>query len=141
MSATTASPVKKLLARLTATLAATAVAAAAATALGMAPASAATTTNWVMTGWNIHQLNQLSPALASHFFNTPASYATGPAAATSPVSDGFTTSSVLIYNSYAHFAADLASHAIAPTYTWVMYDPEYWSATPLPEQPNPATYM
>src|SRR6266581_936995 len=116
MSATTASPVKKLLARLTATLAATAVAAAAATA--------PTTTNWLMTGWNIHQLNQLSPALASHFFNTPASYATGPAAATSPVSDGFTTSGVLIYNSYAHFAADLASHAITPTYTWVMYDPE-----------------
>src|SRR5882757_7709984 len=111
MSATTASPVKKLLARLSATLTA-ALAAAAAT-----------------------------PALASHFFNTPASYATGPAAATSPVTDGFTTSSVLTYNSYAQFAADLTSHAITPAYTWVMYDPEYWSATPLPEQQNPAAYM
>jgi len=141
MSATTASPVKKLLARLSATLTAALAAAAATAALGMAPASAATTTNWVMTGWNIHQLNQLSPALASHFFNTPASYATGPAAATSPVTDGFTTSSVLTYNSYAQFAADLTSHAITPAYTWVMYDPEYWSATPLPEQQNPAAYM
>ena len=145
MSASTATtrPVTKLIARLTATLAATTVAAAAAATLGMAPApaSAATTSNWVMTGWNIHQLNQLNPALATHFFNTPASYATGPAPATSPVSDGFTTSSVLIYTSYAQFAADLTSHAIAPSYTWVMYDPEYWSATPIAEQQNPAAYM
>ena len=141
MSATTASPVKKLIARLSAGLAAATVAAAAAATLGMAPASAATTANWVMTGWNIHQLDQLNPAIASHFFNTPGSYATGPLASTSPVSDGFTTSGVLIYNSYAQFAADIASHAIAPTYTWVMYDPEYWSATPLAEQQNPALYM
>jgi hypothetical protein len=137
----TARPVKKLLARLTAGLAATAVAGAAAATLGMAPASAATTSNWVMTGWNIHQLDQMSPGVASHFFNTPGSYATGPLASTSPVSDGFATSSVLIYNSYAQFAADIASHAIAPTYTWVMYDLEYWSATPLAEQQNPALYM
>jgi hypothetical protein len=136
----TTRPAKKLLTRLTITLAATAAAGVAAAALSMAPASAATR-NWVMTGWNIHQLNQLSPTVTSHFFNTPASYATGPAAATSPVSDGFTTSSVLIYNSYAQFAADITSHAIAPTYTWVMYDPEYWPATPLPEQQNPATAM
>src|SRR6266700_3160025 len=109
----TTSPVKKLIARLSATLAATLAAGAAAATLGMAPASAATTTNWVMTGWNIHQLDQLSPAVANHFFNTPGSYATGPLASTSPVSDGFATSSVLIYNSYAQFAADIASHAIA----------------------------
>jgi hypothetical protein len=140
-STVTTSPVKKLITRLSAGLAATAVASAAAATLGMAPASAATTTNWVMTGWNIHQLDQLNPAIASHFFNTPNSYATGPAAATSPVSDGFTTSSVLIYNSYGQFAADITSHAIAPAYTWVMYDPEYWSATPLAEQQNPALYM
>ena len=139
----TARPVKKLITRLSITLAATAAAGVAAVALSVASASAATTTtsNWVMTGWNIHQLNQLNTALASHFFNTPTSYATGPAAATSPVSDGFTASSVLIYNSYAQFAADLTSHAIAPTYTWVMYDPEYWAATPLAEQQNPALYM
>ena len=137
----TARPVKKLIGRLSAGIAATLAAAAAAATLGMAPASAATTSNWVMTGWNIHQLDQLSPAVASHFFNTPSSYATGPSASTSPVSDGFAASSVLVYNSYAQFASDIANHAIAPTYTWVMYDPEYWSATPLNEQQNPALYM
>jgi len=136
-----ANSVKKLLTRLSAVLAATAAAGAAAATFGTAAASAATTSNWVMTGWNIHQLDQLSPAIASHFFNAPSSYATGPNTATSPVSDGFATSGVLVYNSYAQFAADLASHAIAPTYTWVMYDPEYWAATPLNEQQNPALYL
>src|ERR1700721_1133071 len=95
-----ASPVKKLITRLTAGLAATTVAAGAAATLGTAPAT--------------------SPP---------------------PVSHGFPPSSVLIYNSYAQFAADLTSHAITPAYTWVMYDPEYWSATPLAEQQNPALYM
>jgi len=136
-----ANSVKKLLTRLSAVLAATVAAGAAAATFGTAAASAATTSNWVMTGWNIHQLDQLSPAIANHFFNSPSSYATGPNTATSPVSDGFATSGVLVYNSYAQFAADLASHAIAPTYTWVMYDPEYWAATPLNEQQNPALYM
>jgi hypothetical protein len=136
-----ANSVTKLLTRLSAVLAATVAAGAAAATFGTAAASAATTSNWVMTGWNIHQLDQLNPAIAQHFFNTPSSYATGPLAATSPVSDGFATSGVLVYNSYAQFAADIASHAIAPAYTWVMYDPEYWAATPLNEQQNPAAYM
>ena len=136
-----ANSVKKLLTRLSAVLAATVAAGAAAATFGTAAASAATTSNWVMTGWNIHQLDQLSPAIANHFFNSPSSYATGPNTATSPVSDGFATSGVLVYNSYAQFASDIANHAIAPTYTWVMYDPEYWAATPLNEQQNPALYM
>jgi hypothetical protein len=135
------SPVKKLITRLSAIVAATVAAGIAAATLGMTPASAATTSNWAMTGWNIHQLDQLSPAVTKHFFNTPGSYATGPLAATSPVSDGFTTSGVLVYNSYAQLAADIANHAIAPSYGWVMYDPEYWSATPLNEQRNPALYL
>src|SRR5690348_2206268 len=111
-----ANSVKKIITRLTAVLATTV--AAAATTFGTAAASAATTSNWVMTGWNIHQLDQLNAATANHFFNMPSSYATGPLAATSPVSDGFATSGVLVYNSYAQFAADIASHAIAPSYTW-----------------------
>jgi hypothetical protein len=138
-----ARPAKKLIARLGATVAAALAVGAAAAALGTAPASAASipTGNWVMTGWNIHQLDHLSPSVASHFFNTPSSYATGPNTATSPVNDGFATSSVLVYNSYAQFAADIASNAIAPSYTWVMYDPEYWAQTPVNEQRDPAAYM
>jgi len=140
-NSTPTSPVAKLLARLSAGLDATVAATAAAATLGMAPAGAATTSKWVLTGWNIHQLNQLNPATASHFFNTPSSYATGPQAATTPVADGFATTGVLVYTSYAQFAADLASHTIAPAYTWVMYDPEYWPATPPSEQQHPAAAM
>jgi hypothetical protein len=138
-----ARPARTLLARLAAAVAAALAAAAAAATLGAAPASAATTPtgNWVMTGWNIHQLNHLSPALASHFFNTPSSYATGPSTAASPVADGFAATGVLVYNSYAQFAADLANHAIAASYGWVMYDPEYWALTPRAEQQNPAAFM
>jgi len=132
---------RTILAKLTTAAAATLAAGAAAATLGTAAASAATTTNWVMTGWNIHQLNQISPATTSHFFNTPTSYATGPTAATSPVTDGFAATGVLVYNSYAQFAADLASHTITPSYQWVMYDPEYWALTPLAEQQNPAHYL
>src|SRR6266566_403538 len=98
MSASTAArPARTLLARLSATVAAALALGAAAATLATAPAAAAATGNWVMTGWNIHQLNQLSPAVASH--------------------------------------------AIAPAYTWVMYDLEYWAQTPLAEQQNPAAYM
>ena len=136
-----ANSVKKLIARLSAGVAAALTAGVAAATLGLAPASAATTSNWVLTGWNIHQLNQLNPAVAKHFFNTPSSYATGPNTSASPVADGFATTGVLVYNSYAQFAADIASHTIAPSYTWVMYDPEYWALTPLNEQQNPARYM
>jgi hypothetical protein len=136
-----ANSAKKLLARLAAVLAATAAAGAAAATFGTAAASAAPTTNWVLTGWNIHQLNQLNHNITSHFFNTPGSYATGPSTTTSPVADGYATSAVLVYNSYAQFAADLASHAITPSYHWVMYDPEYWALTPLTEQQNPAAYL
>ncbi len=142
MSATaTASPVKKIIAKLSVIAVATLAVGAVAVALGTAAASASTTTNWIMTGWNIHQLYQLSPATANHFFNTSGSYATGPSTSTSPVSDGFTTSGVLVYTSYAQFASDIANHAIAPSYQWVMYDSEYWSATPVNEQQNPALYM
>src|SRR5204863_249249 len=55
----------KLLARLSAVAAAALTAGLAATTLGVAPASAATTSNWVLTGWNIHQLNQLNPGTAA----------------------------------------------------------------------------
>ena len=135
------SPVKKLIARLTAAVAVTAAAGAAVATLGTAAASAATNTNWIMTGWNIQQLESLSPATTNHFFNTPNSYATGPQASTSPVPTGYADSGVLVYNSYEQFASDIANHAISPSYSWVMYDPEYWSATPLNEQQNPALYM
>lgn len=41
--------------------------------------------------------------------------------------------------SYATFARDAAAGAIAPEVTVVMYDPERWDATPLPERHDPVS--
>jgi hypothetical protein len=101
----------------------------------------ATTHSWIETGWNIHLSDQASPSLSSHFFNNPGSFGTGTTSNASPINDGFSTSAVLDYTSYAQFASDLASGAITYPYHWVMYDPEAWAATPLAEQQNPAQYM
>jgi hypothetical protein len=126
------------------------ITAAAITAAGTAawlttgPASASTTPtsrNWITTGWGIHLANQADPLTVSHFFNTPGSFGTGSNAAASPVTDGFATSAVLAYSSYAQFAADVAAGAISYPYRWVMYDPENWSQTPVGEQQDPAKYL
>lgn len=136
-----ARPGGRLVARLTAAATAALGVAAAAATFGAAPASAASTQNWVMTGWNIHLTNQMDPATASHFFNTNTSYGTGPNSNTNPINDGFSTSAVLVYTSYAQFQSDIQNGAISPGYKWVMYDPEEWSQTPLNEQQNPALYL
>jgi hypothetical protein len=43
--------------------------------------------------------------------------------------------------SYTKFAADLEAGRIASTVRAVMYDPEAWDATPLPEQQDPVHYI
>lgn len=112
------------------------------TGIGIASASAASSThNWIETGWNIHLANQADSATASHFFNTSGSFGTGAASAASPVQDGFSTSAVLTYSSYAQFASDVQNNAITYPYRWVMYDAESWTQTPLNEQRSPAKYM
>jgi len=131
----------KLIAKFTAVATAALAAAAAAATFGAAAPASASVHNWVMTGWNIHQTNQLDPATASHFFNTNTSFGTGPNATGNPISDGFATNGVLVYASYAQFSADLQNGAISPNYKWVLYDIEMWSQTPVNEQQNPALYM
>jgi hypothetical protein len=119
---------------------ATAAAFAAAVGGGVSAASASTH-NWIATGWNIHLARQLDPATAGHFFNTPSSYGTGPKASVDPVTDGFATNAVLVYDSYARFASDVKSGAISNDYRWVLYDPEEWPQTPAADQLNPFKYM
>ena len=131
----------KLIARFTAVASAALAIAAAAAAFGAAAPASASVHNWVMTGWNVHQINQLDPATASHFFNTNTSYGTGPNSTGNPISDGFSTNGVLVYTSYAQFASDLQNGAISPNYKWVQYDVEMWAQTPVNEQQNPALYM
>jgi hypothetical protein len=118
-----------------------------ATVTGLTSASASThahsgtTHNWIETGWDIHLSDHANASLSKHFFNTPGSFGTGLTPGSNPISDGYRTSAVLDYTSYAQFASDIHSGAITYPYHWVMYDPEDWSRTPLAEQQNPAKYM
>jgi len=110
--------------------------------LASGSASAATAPrNWIGTGWNVHLTYQADPATTKHFFNAATSFGTGTAGASSPVTDGFSTSAVLYYSSYAQFQSDINSGAITYPYKWVMYDPEGWANTPVAEQQNPAKYL
>jgi hypothetical protein len=110
------------------------------TSAGSASA-AVTPTSWFMTAGNIQQLNTLDPASAAHFFNTPAAFGAGASLVSTPVQRGYATTPVLSYSSYAQFSSDIAAGAITYPYTWVMYDPENWSATPVAEQQNPVQTM
>jgi hypothetical protein len=96
---------------------------------------------WIATGWNIPLLDQADRAVAAHFFNTPASFGTGPRPARNPVPDGYAATPTLRYASYAQFASDIADGAIGYPYPAVLYDPEDWSQTPLDERQDPATYL
>ena len=58
-----------------------------------------------------------------------------------PVQARYATTPVLAYTSYARFSSDIRSGAIRYHYTWVMYDPENWSATPAGERRNPVRFM
>jgi hypothetical protein len=97
--------------------------------------------NWIGTGWNVHLTYQADPATTKHFFNSATSFGTGTAGASSPVTDGFSTSATLYYSSYAQFQSDLNSGAITYPYKWVMYDPEGWANTPAAEQKDPVKYL
>lgn len=118
-----------------------AAAALAAMAAGGTPVASAATHNWIAIGWNIHLANQIDPATTAHFFNTADSFGTGPNPGSNPVTDGFLTTAVLVYDSYAQFASDLRNGVISYRYKWVFYDPEMWPQTPHAEQLDPVKYL
>jgi hypothetical protein len=90
----------------------------------------------------MHLIQQQDSGLAEYFFDTPLAYATGNATGTqNQVPPGYSTVPTLKYASYASFSSDVTAGRIDPTIRAAAYDPEKWSATPLEEQQNPATYM
>jgi hypothetical protein len=70
----------------------------------------------------------------SGFSNTPA------ALAIKTAEPGYAATPMINYKSYAQFASDVAADAL-PAGTWVMYDNEDWTYTPIAEQQQPAKYM
>jgi hypothetical protein len=139
---------RSILGPVTTLMLAASAALATAVAGGVSPAAASTrhhatagARSWITTGWNIHLAHQIDPGNTGHFFNTPASFGTGHKASADPVTDGFAANAVLVYDSYAQFAADIRHHSISPAYKWVLYDPEEWPQTPATEQLEPARYL
>src|SRR6266702_5883996 len=110
-----------------------------------AAATAGTTHNWVQNAWTTHLLNQSYPANAAYFYDRGGSFGTGPGTSSDPVLDGFATTPVLRYTSFAQFSADLANGVIPngtwPAGSWVEYDNEQWNLTPLGEQQSPGLSM
>lgn len=96
----------------------------------------------MVTGWNMHLIQQQDAELAQYFFDAPSAYATGNEQGTqNQVLTGYGTTATLKYESYETFASDVAKGAVDPSIRAVAYDPEKWSRTPLVEQHDPATYM
>jgi hypothetical protein len=96
---------------------------------------------WIMTAGNVRSMSQQDAGTAAHFFNTSTAYGAGASLVKTPVQRRYATTPVLAYTSYARLRSDIRSGAIRYHYTWVMYDPENWSATPVGERRNPAKYM
>jgi hypothetical protein len=88
---------------------------------------------WMATPGTIKNIEGRNPSLASRFFNAKTSFGLngGWGAATPAIS----------WASEAEFAGSLAAGSIPPHVQTVMYDPEFWPATPLEEQQHPILAM
>ena len=128
-----------------AAVAAAAAASVASFVLHAAPADAATTHNWIQNAQTESVLDKSHPVTAKYFFNRAGSYGTGGSTSSNPITDGLKTSRVLRFTSYAQFRSDITKGIIPdgtwPAGSWVEYDNEQWSQTPVAEQRNPELYM
>lgn len=96
---------------------------------------------WIATGWTVHLLDQADRTTATRFFDTSASFGTGPHPGRNPVRNGYAATPTLRYASYAQAASDIADGALTYPYLAVLYDPEGWAQTPLEERRDPVIYM
>lgn len=95
-------------------------------------AAAQTGQHWMIGQGMLPPLAKTSPATTSWFYNTPNAFSINTAMA------GYSTNTVMDFTSYATFQSQVAT---IPAGTWVQYDNEAWTKTPLNEQQNPALYM
>ena len=87
---------------------------------------------WVTSAGTIGSVAEVDRQLADRVFGSPDAVALGgwPGAMTGRA-----------WASAERFAEDVAAGAIAEDVTIVMYDPECWDATPLPERLDPLTHI
>ena len=91
-----------------------------------------------ISGSNINQLQRYAPDLTP-LLSRSVNYQIGNPAGTQVLSPGSTALPALIYKSLAQFQADLAAGKIDPRIKAIVYDPEYWAATPVAERLHPIT--
>ena len=87
---------------------------------------------WMATSTTVGRLAAFDQGIARTFFDEPTAFALG----------GWGTSvPSMAWASEAAFARDLRAGVIPADVRAVMYDPEYWTATPLAEQRDPVGAM
>ena len=87
-------------------------------------------TSWMIGANPLAALNDLDPALASQYFNTPESYVL---AGNPP--PGWDTTPVTGFRAFRDYVV------ASPTTQWVLYDPERWNSTPPIEKQHPKAFM
>jgi hypothetical protein len=88
---------------------------------------------WMATPGTIASIEALNPSLASRFFNAETSFG---------LNGGWGTATpAMSWASEAEFERAIRAGSIPPEVQTVMYDPEFWPATPLGEQRTPVRAM
>jgi len=88
---------------------------------------------WMATRTTVERLRAIDPAIAALYFDRRGSYVLGGGLDAATATD--------VWASERQFQHDLAAGAIDPSVRYVMYDPEWWTATPLEEQRHPVAAM
>ena len=88
---------------------------------------------WMATPTTVERLRALDPPIAALYFDRRGSYVLGGGLDEATATD--------VWASEQQFERDLAAGAIDPSVRFVMYDPEWWAATPLDEQRHPVAAM
>jgi hypothetical protein len=112
-----------------------------------APADAATSHEWASYKTAVSSLYTYNSSAATWAFNQPTSYITnGSCNNTGDCNTSYTNPAGLVstpvdrFASYADFRADVGT-IDKSVFSYVMYDNEKWTYTPVPEQQHPAKYM
>jgi hypothetical protein len=88
---------------------------------------------WMATPTTVERLRAIDAPIAALYFDRRGSYVLGGGLDAATATD--------VWASEQQFERDLAAGAIDPSVRFVMYDPEWWAATPLDEQRHPVAAM
>jgi hypothetical protein len=88
---------------------------------------------WMATPTTVERLRAIDAPIAALYFDRRGSYVLGGGLDAATATD--------VWASEQQFERDLAARAIDPSVRYVMYDPEWWAATPLDEQRHPVAAM